>query len=146
MSSNLCLLQTDCKIIFWQLFFTWIDADSKYISTAFNFFQFQLELVKIFIFLNLSNYFICFILNRRKRRPDKNFRKPCMYYVKSSDQIIDNKAEPILFLLLDAHNSFILSLSMATRETDKPLLLNAMLGSKEGVAMMRHFSNDWLFI
>ena len=133
--SNLCLLQTDCKIIFWQLFFTWIDADSKYISTAFNFFQFQLELVKIFIFLNLSNYFICFILHRRKRRPDKNFRKPC-------DQIIDNKAEPILFLLLDAHNSFILSLYMATRETDKPLLLNAMLGSKEGVAMMRHFSND----
>ena len=58
------------------------------------------------------------------------------------DQIIDNKAEPILFLLLDAHNSFILSLYMATRETDKPLLLNAMLGSKEGVAMMRHFSND----
>ena len=60
-------------------FFTWIDADSKYISTAFNFFRSQLELAKIFIFLNLSNYFICFILKRRKRRPDKNFRKPCNF-------------------------------------------------------------------
>ena len=33
--------------------------------------------MKIFIFLNLLNYFICFILKRRKRQPDKNFRKPC---------------------------------------------------------------------
>ena len=51
-------------------------------------------------------------------------------YVKSSDQIIDNAS------LRDAHSSFIFSLYMATRETDKPLLLSAILGSKDEVAMM----------
>ena len=31
---------------------------------------------------------------------------------------------------------------MASRETDKPLLLSAMLASKDEVAMMQHFSTD----
>ena len=38
--------------------------------------------------------------------------------------------------------AFFLSLSMASQEMDKPLLLSAMLGSKDEVVMMRVFFSD----
>ena len=47
------------------------------------------------------------------------------------------------FLLRIVHSSVVSSaLYMATRETEKPLLLSAMLGSKDELAMMRLFFSD----
>jgi hypothetical protein len=40
------------------------------------------------------------------------------------------------FLLRDAYNSFLFSFYMANRETHKPLVLSALLGSKDEVAMI----------
>ena len=45
------------------------------------------------------------------------------------------------FLLRDAHSSFFF-LKMASRK-DKPLLLSAMLGSKDELVVMRLFCTDW---
>ena len=47
------------------------------------------------------------------------------------------------FLLRNIHSSFVSSaLYMATRETEKPLLFSAMLGSTDELAMMRLFFSD----
>ena len=46
-------------------------VDPKYISIAFNFFRFQLELVRYHYFLNLSILFIYLNFKYRKRRPGK---------------------------------------------------------------------------
>ena len=45
------------------------------------------------------------------------------------------------FLLRDAHSSFLFY--MASRKTDKSLLLSATLGSKDKVALMRLFFPDF---
>jgi hypothetical protein len=45
-----CLLQTNRKIHIFPTFITWIDADSKYISTSIYFVRFESELVMILIF------------------------------------------------------------------------------------------------